>query len=245
MSTANTPTVDQAQSLRVMFEHFNGALFEGALPAERVLVCWTRAHQVIFGHLAPRRWADELGQPLYELAINANVMQAATLERLCGCMVHEMEHLRMSEAGTAGRPGYHKAEFCDRMRAFGIVSVDARTGQDVPAGSGCASVANRIEPGDTPFRRAFEELPMAAIPPYESEPEQEEKPEGGGNGEGAAGKPEPDAERPKPPRKPGTRAKYTCPGCGLNVWAKGGALLLCVSNTCGGLALIEQVGGAE
>ena len=220
-----------------MFEYFNGALFENVLPAERVLVCWTRAHQVIFGHLAPKRWSDEMGQPLYELAINANIMQAATLERLCACMVHEMEHLRMVEAGTAGRAGYHKAEFCDRMRAFGIIPVNAQTGEDVPAGSGCASVSDRLEEGPTPFRRAFEGLPLDAIPPYESEPEQEQNPEGG--------KPGPEEARPKPPRKPGTRAKYTCPGCGLNVWAKGGALLLCVSGSCGGLALIEQAGGAE
>lgn len=238
------PTVEQASSLQEMFTHFNGYLFKGELPTSQVLCTWTRAHQIIAGHLSPKRWTDAGGVHLYELAINANLMRALSTTDLCAVMVHEMMHLKEAEDGTAGRGGYHKAAFCDAMRAIGIPQIDATTGKDIPAGQGAQSVAQRVADGESPFRFALENLPEEAIPPYESDPEPDMSPPDGGQGSGDG---ETQPEGPQTPAapskpKPGTRGKYSCPMCGLKAWAKHGAVLLCGGLNCSAAEMIEVKG---
>lgn len=239
----NTPTVEQAESLSLMAQHFNGALFDGAIDLSNVIICWTRAHQVLGGHLATNKWEGEPGpdgkpRKLHELAVNANVMKSLTITELSAIMVHELQHLHDVQNGKAGRPGYHPAHFCERMASYGLPQRDYKTGEPVPAGKGSHSCDNIIVDGnDTPFQRALLDMPEDAVPPYSSDPDPEEpKQDQGGGGEGGGeGSPEPAPAEPE--RKPGSRAKYTCVSCGLNAWAKPGALLLC---GCNAQALIEQ-----
>ena len=49
-------------------------------------------------------------------------------------------------------------------------------------------------------------------------------------GDDKPGDDKPEANPESPKRKPGSRAKYTCPQCGLNAWAKPGASILCGCN---------------
>lgn len=233
MPEINKPTVEQATSLVAMAEHFNERLFKNLLDLDSIIFCWTRAHQVEFGHFSPEKWFGENG-PLHELAINANVMKNSALTDLCACMVHEMAHALQHQKGTSGRPGYHNAEFCDFMREIGLEQVNAKTGKPVAMGGGAHAVAQVVMAGDTRFNAAMQEIPDEALPAYVSEPDPE------------AENPGPKPEAPKPePKKPGTRAKYTCPICGLNAWAKPGAILLCGGDACSAAAMVEMIGGEK
>jgi hypothetical protein len=236
------PTVEQAQALQAMFDHFNDALFLGVLPGDRVICTWTRAHQIVAGFLAPRRWSNSEGGHVYELAINANLMRAMSTTDLCAVMVHEMLHLEEVEAGTAGRAGYHKAAYCDRLRALGITPTDPATNKPLDPGTGAQAVAQVVlDDPSTPFRQALDTLPEEAIPPYDSDPEEGMPQDQGGGGQGEEGQPqEGDAGTPTPAKpRPGTRARFTCPACGLNAWAKHGANLVCGGASCNYAAMLE------
>jgi hypothetical protein len=230
----STPTVEQAESLVCMARHFNEKLFDNALDLSRLIICWTRAHQVEAGHFAPEKWWGEDG-PLHELAINANVMKSSTVTELCACMVHEMFHALQHQRGESGRPGYHNSAFCDAMAAIGLPQKNPKSGEPVKPGSGAHSVAQTVAEGDTAFNLAMQEIPDEALPVYVSEPDPSSNP--GGGSEEKPEKPE------KPKQKPGARAKYTCPICGLNAWAKPGAIILCGGDVCSAATLVEMVGG--
>lgn len=234
------PAPAQALALQQAYEYFNQQLFAGALDSKRVLLTWTRVHYVVAGLFAPDKWKGEDGRKLHEVAINANVMKRLGLPGVMQTLVHEMHHQRQHDDGSAGRAGYHNAEFCSEMRRTGLMPIDTKTGEEVKPGAGAHGVSDKVIPGGL-FELALRMLPAAAVPPYETDKLEI----GGGEEPGGGEPPEPgdddSRDEPEPPKKEKTRTKYTCPVCGVNVWGKPGMGGRLGCNDCG-KDLIEQEG---
>lgn len=236
------PAPAQALALQRAYDYFNHHLFAGALDRSRVLLTWTRVHYVVAGLFAPDKWQGEDGRKVHELAINANVMKRLGLPGVMQTLVHEMHHQRQHDDGTAGRRGYHNAEFCSEMRRTGLMPLDAKTGEEIKPGAGAHHVADKVIPGGA-FELALRMLPSDAVPPYETDKldvgggEEPDAPEAAEPGEDDGGREDP----PEAPKKEKTRTKYTCPTCGMNVWGKPGLGGRLGCNDCG-KDLIEQEG---
>jgi hypothetical protein len=115
-----------------------------------------------------------------------------------------MVHLWQHHCGKPARTGYHNKEWAVMMKAVGLVP--SSTG--APGGKETGQhVSHYIEAGGA-FDRACAELVTLGfeVPYVELWAEAEEK------------------TRKK---KAASKTKYTCPGCGLNAWAKPDVVLLC------------------
>jgi hypothetical protein len=118
--------------------------------------------------------------------------------------VHETVHLWQHHFGTLSRTGYHNKEWATMMKAVGLIPSDT----DTEAGKETGQHVSHYIQVDGMFDRAYAELvTLGFIVPYvELWAEGEEK------------------TRKK---KAASKTKYTCPGCGLNAWAKPDVSLLC------------------
>lgn len=191
------PIVENAKAYNLAYEHFNKELWDGKLSSPMLLL--TRDARIIGGHFAPNKWADDDGQKVHEIAINANGMVDGDPISLLGILAHEMAHCWQQDFGSPTRNGYHNEEWAQEVRRIGLTI----------EGSG-QKVHTEIEPGGL-VEKAIASMPEAAVFPWMSAE--------------CVGGETPKPEAPK--SKSGIRARYTCPICGLNAWAKQGASLVC------------------
>jgi hypothetical protein len=201
------PIMENAKAYNLAFGHFNKELFLGKLKAPMLIL--TRDARVVAGHFAARKWADEEGELIHEIAINANWMIDGDPMTLFCVLAHEMCHLWQFDHGKPTRGGYHNEEWMKQAHGLGLKTEGA--GQQVHT---------EIEPGGS-VEAAIASMPEAAVFPWMSA-ECVEGDEKGGQGKQG---------------KSGIRARYTCPACGLNAWAKPGANLVCGDD---GSPLVEQ-----
>jgi len=117
--------------------------------------------------------------------------------------MHEMTRLWQQHHGRRPRRCYHNHEWASKMIAVGLHPSD--TGN--PGGKIVGQRMTHYIILDGPFAKACARL-LATSPPalYADRAE------------------EPAAEK----KKRASKTKYTCPGCGLNAWAKPNAPLACV-----------------
>lgn len=240
MTNSTPPTYRQAAALIAMFDYYNAELFNNELDRTAIILCWTHRKSITGGFFCADKWTDEDGRKISELAINANLMRSTTLTTLHKIMAHEMVHALQHQRGTSGREGYHNADFCNICREIGLPPVNAKTNEEVQPGGGAPSCGNNVAE-DGAFLAAFRALPDDAVFPFESDPiegdgsDQDGDDDGGeGEGEGSDGP----AEEKKPRR--GVRSRYTCPVCGLRVWAKAGVRLMCANHDGAESEMVEQ-----
>ena len=125
-------------------------------------------------------------------------------EEVLSTLAHEMVHLWQHHFGKPPRRAYHDREWADKMDAIGLAPSDTglvggkRTGQHM---------SHYIRDGGPFFRACTELLTQGFAISWRDRGR--------------------DEEEGKTKKKSGTRTKYTCPGCGLNAWAKADAVLLC------------------
>jgi SprT-like family len=198
------PTTRTYHGLSDAYDFFNTRLFGGALP--RCLITMQRKNKT-YGYFARDRFGTRDGEEITdEIALNPSHFRERTTEQSLSTLAHEMVHLWQHHCGEQkSRAGYHNKEWADKMEAIGLEPSDT----SLPGGKRTGQrVSHYIRDGG-PFHRACTELvQLGFIMPYV---------EMWGD----------DDARKTRKKKAASKTKYTCPGCGLNAWAKPGVVLLC------------------
>lgn len=185
------PTKEAYGELQKAYDFFNRALFSGRLPS--CLITYQRKNRS-YGYFSPERWDGGGRRVADEIAMNPQHFSKQDIEDVLSTLVHEMVHLEQFHFGTPSRAGYHNAEWASAMERVGLIP--SNTGRSGGSRVG-QHMTHYIEAGGRfqgackkLFQQGFELSWFDRFP----------------------GK----ATNPKPP----TRTKYSCPGCGLNVWGK-------------------------
>ena len=188
------------RTLTEAFERLNAELFGGTLPL--VLITYQRENRMLgyYRQHAFRNRTDQAAPIVSEIALNPDTFETRTDCEILSTLAHEMCHLWQAAYGTPSRTGYHNAQWAAKMIAVGLQPVRA----DGRPGTTGQAMTHDIIPGgafDTTARYflAGSRLHWQAIKPLPRD---------------AA-------------KKRASKTRYTCPGCGLNAWAKPGAPLMC------------------
>lgn len=239
-----SPLLDNAEVLTKLYDYLNKKLLNSTLGD--CMLLWTRNREYIGGYYSPRKWSDANKDVIIdEIGINVNIMQSGDMVEIGSILLHEMFHKFQQDHGTPGVVGYHNEEYARLMGNAGIVIKSLDKGKEGES-TGYMMVNEIQDDGD--FMRVITEMPPDLLPrwfadPFEVDPAD---PNGGDGGGGGQGKWKNKGDW-VPPRggggKSGTRYKYTCPLCGLNVWAKWGAKVMCLE--CSEVMLTPVTGGGE
>ena len=130
-----TPTSEAYAELQVAFDHFNSAIFEGALPSCLISL---RSDGGSIGYFSGGRFVGRAtGELIDEIALNAGYFGICPIREIMQTLVHEMVHQWQHHFGTPGRGRYHNREWADKMEAIGLMPSDTgaaggkRTGDSV------------------------------------------------------------------------------------------------------------------
>jgi len=206
-ATTATPGTDRpspalALSLQAAHDHFNGALFDGKLPAP--VFVWQRKKNCR-GHFCPGVWARTgHNDHADEISLNPDLMEERTPREILSTLVHEMVHQLQHHFGEPSRNGYHNAEWGEMMDAVDLTP----TATGYPGGKRTGQAVTHMIVDGGRFDLACARLldggwafPFSALDTRAP-------------------------AKPKAARKK-TRLKYTCPKCKTNAWAKPGVEIAC------------------
>jgi Uncharacterized protein conserved in bacteria len=200
----NNPTTQTYTSLTTAYDFFNGELFDSGLPP--CLITMQR-HKGTFGYFSGERFANttNLKEVTDEIALNPTHFANRQPIEVLATLVHEMVHLWQHHNGKPPRKGYHDKQWGGKMREIGLIPT--ATGE--PGGKETGQKMTHLIEENGHFANAATKLLVEhpAILYHDRSSEN-------------------DTTRKK---KAASKTKYTCPGCGLNAWAKPDALLVCGS----------------
>jgi hypothetical protein len=247
------PLWEQSWSLQQAFNWLNDELFEGKLPA--VMLTLSRNNNILGGFFTPKRWYNEEGDAVGEIAINANCLKTSGVVRAMTVLCHEMVHLWQYSFGKPGRGGYHNQQWAAKCKEIGLrpFGID---GKEV----GQAIDTDLVKGGKA--EKVIADMPEDYTLPWMTEPMDNPTPPGmeeggqgggqGGPGKGQGGAPsgqEGPREQGGPeapvPKRAGSRVKYTCPACGFNLWGKSGGHFECLDCNQMVIEMTGQAGGEE
>lgn len=224
------PTRELYDFFTFAYRHFNEALFDARLSPCMLTI---QRQKGCMGLFYPERWIAEDGVKCHELSLNPTYFGAYRIVELFQTLVHEQCHMWQQEFGRPSRSGYHNREWADKMQSIGLMPSATgepggkRTGQHMsdyalPGGRFLAASRALMEHGarlkwldryrvddqprsDTPLGHLEEQdAPAGLLAPVTAlfaDLENEDiKP------------------LPAAPRR--NKIKYTCGGCGCNVWGK-------------------------
>ncbi len=197
----NNPTTQTYTSLATAYDFFNQELFSRSLPA--CLITMQR-HKGAYGYFSGERFAS-LADPkdvTDEIALNPAHFATQKPDEILSTLAHEMAHLWQHHYGKKPRKGYHDRQWAGKMHEIGLTPT--ATGEKGGKETG-QKVTHLINETGL-FARAVKKL-LAEHPAILYSDRSEN-----------------DAARKK---KAASKTKYTCPGCGLNAWAKPDAPLVC------------------
>jgi hypothetical protein len=201
------PTKRTYDDLNAAYDFFNARLFDGKLP-RCLITMQRRSHS--YGFFAGDRFGTRDGQEVAdEIALNPTHLKERTTEQTLSTLVHEMVHLQQHHFGKPGRGAYHNKEWAAMMKVIGLHPSD--TGKE-----GGREVGDRVSHyiiADGPFARACDGLLKTGFDLAYVEMWQE--------GQGGI------EARKKAKAKAASKTKFSCPGCGLNAWAKPDAAIIC------------------
>jgi len=231
------PTRELYDFFTLAYGHFNEALFDGRLAPCMLTV---QRQKGCMGLFYPERWVTEDGVKCHELSLNPTYFGAYRIVELFQTLVHEQCHMWQQEFGKPSRSGYHNREWADKMEFIGLMPSATgepggkRTGQHMsdyalPGGRFLAAARTFMARGerlkwldrfrvddkrrsDAPLAElAGEEADDTLLAPVASLFDALENE---------------DVEllQPAPARN---KIKYTCGGCGANVWGKPGLRIRC------------------
>src|SRR6266487_575768 len=197
----NNPTKQTYTSLATAYDFFNQELFSGSLPS--CLITMQR-HKGAYGYFSGERFAS-LADPKEvtdEIALNPVHFAIQKPTKVLATLVHEMAHLWQHHYGKPPRKGYHDKQWAAKMYEIGLIPT--ATGE--PGGKETGQKMTHLIEENGNFARTvsnlLEEHPTIL---YHDRNEND-----------AASK-----------KKAASKTRYTCPGCGLNAWAKPEAPLVC------------------
>ena len=230
------PTSAAYGELRQAYETFNRRLFDGALPP--CLLTLQREKRT-YGYFSSKRFGNRQGETTDEIALNPEYFAVVPLLETLQTIVHEMVHLWQAHFGKPGRARYHNTEWADKMEAIGLMpSSTGRPGGRrvgdmmadyvIPGGQFATVAAELLEREDFGITWYDRFTPAEVLYPPSSPAELPELGAQAFEVAAAAGV----AVVPKlPPNSTdrSNRVKYTCAGCGLNVWGKPDIRVGCLS----------------
>lgn len=112
------PTSELYGALQAVYEHFNKSLFEGRLPE---VIFTAQRQKGVMGYFSPERWVSKQGRTCHEIAINPAYVGKSALIDVFQTVVHEQCHLLQYCYGTPGRRGYHNKEWAGMMESVGLM----------------------------------------------------------------------------------------------------------------------------
>ncbi|MGE0827646.1 MAG: SprT-like domain-containing protein [Candidatus Binatia bacterium] len=214
--TKTTPTEEAYSELQRAYDVFNRELFGGQLPP--CLITLQRKNRT-YGYFCGDRWAHHAGTIRDEIALNPVHFRTRGVEAVLSTLVHEMVHLWQFHCGMPSRNGYHNREWAEKMGRVGLIPSD--TGE--PGGNRTGQRVSHYIQEDGPFAKACQSLLATGFVVSWHDRAQD------------------DAEgRARARQKANTRTKYTCPGCGLNAWARAQAVFRC--GVCDEALLAQDAG---
>jgi len=230
-----SPTLETYQELQRAYDHFNGELFDGALPF--CLITLQRDKSSL-GYFSAERFARHSGELSDEIAMNPTYFAVRGIKDTLSTMTHEMVHLWQKHFGKPGRGRYHNRQWAQKMIAVGLQP----THNGKSGGSTVGEHMDHIIVPDGAFEKSFHRLVTSAyrISWYDrflprlsrlyGPPSDGSSPTPGPVMSSDIA-PFPGADFVPallaPVRRPPTRAKYTCPSCEINVWGKPGLNIRC------------------
>lgn len=231
------PTSELYGALQAAYEHFNSSLFDGKLPQ---VIFTAQRQKGVMGYFSPERWVSKHGKTCHEIAINPTYVGKSALIEVFQTLVHEQCHLLQFCYGEPGRRGYHNKEWADMMEAVGLMpSTTGRPGgkktgekmsdYPIPGGrflkecdslvsggrfdlpwvdrfaQGCSlPVPELVQAYDLPSTSAVK-LTTAVVEFFDKE----------------------SFVLPEEMKDSRNKVKYSCPGCGVNVWGKPALSIKC------------------
>lgn len=219
------------------YDAFNQRLFDGALPA--CLLTLQREKRT-YGYFSRDRFGMKSGQTTDEIALNPEYFAVVPLVETLQTIAHEMAHLWQAHFGTPGRGRYHNAEWADKMESIGLMpSATGRPGgrrvgdrmADYPIDGGpfVKAVADLVEAqgfGISWFDRFT--APRALYPAAEPG-ELTELPAAALDVATASGLQVHSAATVPAGTNRSNRVRYSCAGCGLNMWGKPNVRVACMN----------------
>jgi len=202
------PTAETYGDFQFAYTELNCLLFGNRLPEVMFTLARTRH---AYGYIIPEGFSPtETGESagtatIAEIGLNPATFADRTAEQVLSTVAHEMVHLDQYIAHTLGSNGYHNLDFAQRMQAIGLQASD--TGKPGGATTGQHMTHYVIDGGA--FQAVAADLigqgwSIRYASPIESLDEKRRKAQRGAS-----------------------KSKYTCPGCGTNVWGKPGLSILC------------------
>lgn len=191
-------TMVEYGEIQEAFDHLNKALFGGKLP-DAFIVYSRQSHSR--GHFADDRYSARNGKfRKPEISLNPDAFVDRTDEQIISTLAHEMVHLQQYRFGKPSKRGYHNREWASLMKAIGLMP--SNTG--AVGGKETGSQMTYFILPDGAYQRAFKAL---AATGWRLNLQSTI----------TAG-----AEK-----KPASKVKFTCPGCGSNMWGKPDSLDIC------------------
>lgn len=114
----HSPTQQLYSAIELMYDHFNGVLFDNMLPS---VVLTVQKQKRIMGYFSPSSWASSEGQNCHEIAINPEYIATFPLIEVMQTLVHEQAHCWQFCFGKPSRGGYHNREWSNKMLSVGLV----------------------------------------------------------------------------------------------------------------------------
>lgn len=113
------PTLQAYAELQEAYDHYNEALFDGALPF--CLITMQREKRT-YGYFSPERFVHRKDKSKTdEIAMNPSYFGVIPPLEIMQTLVHEMAHLWQFHFGKPGRRGYHNKEWADKMESIGLM----------------------------------------------------------------------------------------------------------------------------
>lgn len=251
------PAIKAYTELQQAYDYFNTVLFERALPD---LLLTLQRGKNTFGYFAPDRFTGESN--LSELAMNPDYFGGRSLADTLSTLVHEMVHVwQHYTAVKKCRGGYHDRVWGAKMEAIGLMPSNTgrpggkKTGQqmthyiirggrfqtavyDLLKNGFSISWYDKWSEGRVVAAKANADILDDWLRVTDKEDEELIDKLTKTVSQGTIDADENDDNEGlliniRPPIKgTGTRAKFTCPGCGLNAWAKPAANLICGDCEC-------------
>lgn len=120
LETTARPTGQAYDELQAAFDHYNLALFEGALPP--CLITMQREKRT-YGYFSSKRFVHSRSaeKTVDEIALNPAYFAISPLLEILQTLVHEMVHLWQHRFGDPGRRAYHNAQWAEKMQSIGLM----------------------------------------------------------------------------------------------------------------------------
>lgn len=150
------------------------------------------------GFFWSNRWVHNGGDVTHEISLNPKNLAEMGHKEIVAIIAHEMVHLWQHAYGRPSPNGYHNKEWANKMEFIGLIPSDSGEPGSKRTGR---RISHYIQSGGR-FERVFEVMSKEYLLPFLS-------------------------SEPWYQKQRTDKVKYTCSGCGVNVWGKRGLTLFC------------------